>query len=754
MRLQDQATGRKDMLRFRPASIRVTEGWNERTEFHGIPELGRSMYENGQIQPILIHKDEDDQPALIDGERRLRGGLWIVENLDPDWEILAVPGNPKATELERLFLQVEGNSGHQFTLLEKARIYKRARDLGASQQDIADHCQTTKQAVSRALMLVEKGAPDLLSLVEQGKISGTVAGKIIDKFPDDHDGQLEEAKLALAAAAGSGKERATSKHLTKAAKIPALTFTFERSIREGDDHDFNEHGICTQPDTCTVTGFPKAWKVDHFILQVARISEGSYGYSHDIWMIGGSSASPSNDSAGALSFEHGAWNAAWNQAVTRIQAYADHHGHPHIAAIINGEELRAQFRAAIDTHLQGHGGAQAGSDDPASPAAEHSSPSAGDRPHFVRLMLTGAPDDPFEDGTMAEDNAFILAHCPPEIGRLHLLTRDTDSGTAFGYRIGDFERRPDIANFETLASPLEEGLHTVLELAFRHLAKKGSVPLTYLDLCDLLDQAIERYYSSDGKAEAPLIREYAATPAATAEPEAERSALPLEWKAFKLLGRPPEPDAAGSYQEEIRFVLTGIPTQSPLELFHILAAWTDERTPRLCYGWRFKKQGEAMVEFLPTVKSPYVESPPQRDALMAAPLVIAVAMEETGLAVDLQSLAIAAWQRFLDRHVPLSGMDEDALETIQWVAKADPAAAEAIKSAKDTNRDGTGVGPGNNGGFVSCDKRLIQADKLLEELEDAKSVNRGRVTTVEILLRFLRNETSPADLKRHLTSND
>lgn len=750
MRLQDQATGRKDMLRFRPASIHVKEGWNERTDFHGIEELGRSMHQNGQIQPVVIYKDEDDRPVIIDGERRLRAALWIVANEDPEWEILAVPGNPKFTELERLFLQVEGNSGHQFTLLEKARIYKRARDLDATQQDIADHCQTTKQAVSRALMLVEKGAPDLLSLVEQGKISGTVAGKIIDKFPEDHDGQLEEAKLALAAAAGSGKERATSKHLTKAPKIPALTFTFDRSIRAGDDHDFNEHGVCPEPDTCTVTGFPKAWKVDHFILLVARISEDSYSFAHDIWMTSGSSAMPSNDSADALAFEEGAWNAAWNQAALQIRRAAEHHGEPGIAAVIDSDELRAQFRAALDTHLSGQGSTGSGSGDPDSPAAEHSSPSAGEPPRFVRLMLTGPPADPFEDGTMAEDNAFILAHCPPEIGRIHLLTRDTDSGTAFGYRIGDFERRPDIANFETLASPLEEGLHAVLELAVRRLPDLGSTPLSYLGLCDLLDQAVERYYTSDGTAEAPLIREYGATP----EPEAERPSLFMEWKAFKLLGRPPEPDASGRYQEEIRFILTGIPTQSPLELFHILAAWTEERTPRLCYGWRYQKQGHEMVEFLPAASSPYVESPPQRAALMAAPLVIAAALMACDMATDLQSLAIAAWQRFFDRKVPLSGMDEEALETIQWVAKADPSAAEAIKSAKDTNRDGSGVGHGNDGGFVSCDKRLIQADKLLEELEDSKFSNRARITTVEILLRFLRNESSPADLKRHLTSND
>jgi hypothetical protein len=366
-------------------------------------------------------------------------------------------------------------------------------------------------------------------------------------------------------------------------------------------------------------------------------------------------------------------------------------------------------------------------------------------------MLTGAPDEPFEDGTMAEDNAFILANCPAEFGRLHLLTRDTDSGTAFGYRIGDHERRPDIANFETLGAPLEEGLHAVLSLAVRRMPDLGSTPLTYLELCDLLDQAIERYYSSDGKAEAPLIREYAFAPAA-AEPEAERSGLAMEWKAFKLLGRPPEPDPNGRFQEEIRFVLTGIPTQSPLEFFHILAAWTDERIPRLCYGWRFQKQGEAMVEFLPTVNSPYVESPPQRDALMTAPLVIAVAMDDSGLAADLQSPAIAAWQRFFDRKVGLRGMDEDALDTLQWVAKADPSAAEAIKNAGDTNRDGTGVGHGNDGGYVSCDKRLIQDDKILEELADQRGVNADRVTTVEVLLRFLRNESSPSALKAHLTS--
>ncbi len=81
------------------------------------------------------------------------------------------------------------------------------------------------------------------------------------------------------------------------------------------------------------------------------------------------------------------------------------------------------------------------------------------------------------------------------------------------------------------------------------------------------------------------------------------------------------------------------------------------------------------------------------------------------------------------------------------LAPADPGAIERIKGASSTNRDGS-TGPGN--GFEPPDKRLKSIETILDTLDKKGQGDEDRITTTEIVLGYINNERTAADLKAHL----
>jgi ParB/RepB/Spo0J family partition protein len=82
------------------------------------------------------------------------------------------------------------------------------------------------------------------------------------------------------------------------------------------------------------------------------------------------------------------------------------------------------------------------------------------------------------------------------------------------------------------------------------------------------------------------------------------------------------------------------------------------------------------------------------------------------------------------------------------LAPADPGAIERIKNAPSVNRDGSS-GPGE-GKYEAPDKRLKSIEVILDKLANRGEGHEARITTTEIVLGYLNNERSAADLKNHL----
>ena len=112
----------------------------------------------------------------------------------------------------------------------------------------------------------------------------------------------------------------------------------------------------------------------------------------------------------------------------------------------------------------------------------------------------------------------------------------------------------------------------------------------------------------------------------------------------------------------------------------------------------------------------------------------------------------------MDREVaadPAIGDPEDA-ETLAFTATSEPPAQEdastgykGILNAPSSNRDGSAPGKGS-GGFSAPDKQMEKLEALLDDLDKKDKGNPDRITTTEIVLAFLRNDRTPADLRKHL----
>lgn len=134
------------------SKIKISE--NPRTEFNDetLKELAESISKNGQLQPILIDKDNN----LIAGERRLRAikllgknkiSAIVYKGTAKDLNVLSVLENIQREDLSTLDL---GNA-----------CFKLKNEHGWSQNEIAKHLHKSKQWVSELILNYKKyGAPD------------------------------------------------------------------------------------------------------------------------------------------------------------------------------------------------------------------------------------------------------------------------------------------------------------------------------------------------------------------------------------------------------------------------------------------------------------------------------------------------------------------------------------------------------------------------------------------------------------------
>lgn len=212
--LKEFSEGRTDQYKIDPRKLQIKAGWNSRDftdpdNIAHVEEIARSVAEIG-VKRALVVNMEGDIPYLVDGECRLRGVMLAISR-GADIKTVPVVGEDRfSNEADRLFNQDIYNSGKQFSLLEKARHYKRIIDMGWNQCDIAKKAGISNGRVSQLLELLTL-QPSVQKYIVAGKISATMALQVFKRLNGDEAATIAEIEAALVKASAEGRTRAMPK---------------------------------------------------------------------------------------------------------------------------------------------------------------------------------------------------------------------------------------------------------------------------------------------------------------------------------------------------------------------------------------------------------------------------------------------------------------------------------------------------------------------------------------------------------------
>lgn len=286
-------------------------------------------------------------------------------------------------------------------------------------------------------------------------------------------------------------ESKAEKSPAKDAKAPSgITFTFRRSVAADAFHTTNDSDAVYDPDTCKVTGLPKAWRINTLVMEFARFEDGTNDYSYDYGTSnGGGGGHPGTPGTEGVS-EHDQWLQAWDDVVQRIvsSARSASGGSEGFGDKIQKgfESLKEDFEAALTAHLA---------------TADATTPA------FTLYLVEGAPETPDKEGRYHETDRLALGNLPTGIKRLHLLTAsDKDHQIAYGYRFNDLVHLPDPKS-DSYGMNAEEGFAHTLE-NIPGLPDEHREQFKYA-----LFDALCRYYPESGTPEQPEHLAFAEEPA-------------------------------------------------------------------------------------------------------------------------------------------------------------------------------------------------------------------------------------------------
>lgn len=216
MSIKKIAEGRSDLYRIAPQNLKIKEGWNVRdAETLDLQELKDSIKELGVKQPLTV-QTEGDSIFVTDGHRRYAA---VMELISEGVEIKTVPVQVEdrySNPADHVASMIVRNSGKPLTPVEQARVFKRLRDYGLSETEIAQKVGKSRQWIISMLEL--NAAPEeLKSLVKTGKVTATLAQQVIAK--EGGEKAAETLTKAVKKAEAEGKTKATAKHVEKSAKV-------------------------------------------------------------------------------------------------------------------------------------------------------------------------------------------------------------------------------------------------------------------------------------------------------------------------------------------------------------------------------------------------------------------------------------------------------------------------------------------------------------------------------------------------------
>lgn len=211
--LKDLAESRAALLNFDPRKLKVKAGLNTRdvrtpdNEAH-IEWLAQSIAEEGVKNPLTIFM-ENGEVFVADGHCRLAAALRAIANGASIETVPCIPEQRGTNDVDRVLSQVIQNSGKPLTPLELGANFRKAMQLGAKIEEIAQRVCKSVSYVSQ--MIDFQGAPqEVHEMVRNGEVSATLAAKVHRERGTDAAVIL---RGAVKAARDNGQAKATEKHV-------------------------------------------------------------------------------------------------------------------------------------------------------------------------------------------------------------------------------------------------------------------------------------------------------------------------------------------------------------------------------------------------------------------------------------------------------------------------------------------------------------------------------------------------------------
>jgi ParB/RepB/Spo0J family partition protein len=215
MGIKELSIGRSDMFRIDPRIMQEKEGWNVRTPSPELTEhirsLANSIKEVGVKVPLKI-KLEGDTVYVTSGHCRLAATMLAISEGADIKSIPVLLEDRGSTEADRVVDIVISNEGKPLTILEQAEAYYRLKGWGWTADQISKKTGYSEAHIKNCVQL-RAANPAILSLISSGKVSATLAMKLISEH-----GEPEALKMlsgAVETAVKAGKKKATEKDTRK-----------------------------------------------------------------------------------------------------------------------------------------------------------------------------------------------------------------------------------------------------------------------------------------------------------------------------------------------------------------------------------------------------------------------------------------------------------------------------------------------------------------------------------------------------------
>jgi ParB family chromosome partitioning protein len=188
-----------DLFRFDPERVRIdTLGAlaDGRTALPILESLVLDVMIRGVIEPIVVRKDDDGEPVVIDGRQRLKAAQEANRRLAAQGAmLLKIPAVYRNTDDVGAYAAMISANEHRQDddAIGRARKVQRFIDIGGAESDAAVACGVTTQTIRSWLKMLNAG-PEVVAAMKAGDLGATAASEIASLPKKEQPEALERAK--------------------------------------------------------------------------------------------------------------------------------------------------------------------------------------------------------------------------------------------------------------------------------------------------------------------------------------------------------------------------------------------------------------------------------------------------------------------------------------------------------------------------------------------------------------------------------